>query len=247
MDRIIYTAAAGAARALEQQSVISNNLANVSTAGFREQIAAYRAVPVQGPPGLPTRVSTIASTPGSSMEQGAMVETGKPTDLAIAGEGWFAVQARDGEAYTRAGEFTANAQGLLVNRQGHPVLAEDGAPVEVPERGALTFSSDGRISVLGAGERPGDIQALGRLKLVNPPVSGLLRGADGLFRTVDRQPAPADEQVRVLAGFIERSNVSPAQAMVGLISNARQFEMQMKVIQDAGVNAERANSILALT
>jgi flagellar basal-body rod protein FlgF len=119
--------------------------------------------------------------------------------------------------------------------------------VEVPERGALTFSSDGRISVLGAGERPGDIQALGRLKLVNPPVSGLLRGADGLFRTVDGQPAPADEQVRVLAGFIERSNVSPAQAMVGLISNARQFEMQMKVIQDAGVNAERANSILALT
>jgi len=246
MDRMIYTAAAGAARALEQQSVISNNLANVSTAGFREQVAAYRAVPVQGLPGLPTRVSTIASTPGSGMGQGAMMETGKATDLAIAGEGWFSVQARDGEAYTRAGDFSINAQGQLVTRQGLPVLSEDGAPVEIPERGALAFSGDGQITVLGAGDRPNDLQALGRLKLVNPPAADMRRGDDGLFRMAQGQAAPADAQVRLVAGFIEKSNVSPASAMVGLIANARQFDMQMKVIQDAGANAERANSILAV-
>src|SRR5690606_41712337 len=88
MDRIIYTAANGAARILEQQSVISNNMANVATTGFRAQLAIYRSVPVQGQAGeLPTRVSTVASTPGSRMSQGILAETGHALDMAISGEG----------------------------------------------------------------------------------------------------------------------------------------------------------------
>ncbi|MDN5936169.1 MAG: flagellar hook-basal body complex protein, partial [Nitrosospira sp.] len=105
MDRILYTASNGAARVLEQQAVIANNLANVTTTGFRKQLAIYRSVPVQGHAGeLPTRVSTVASTPGSNFRQGALAETGRPLDAAIAGEGWFTVQTPNGEAYTRAGE-----------------------------------------------------------------------------------------------------------------------------------------------
>src|SRR5690606_19907013 len=98
MDRILYTAANGAARILEQQSVISNNMANVSTTGFREQMAIYRSVPVVPQAGeLPTRVSTVASTPGSHFRQGIMVETGHALDAAISGDGWFAVQTPQGE------------------------------------------------------------------------------------------------------------------------------------------------------
>ncbi|NYT87067.1 flagellar basal-body rod protein FlgF [Pollutimonas harenae] len=246
MDRIIYTAAGGAARVLEQQSVISNNLANVNTAGFREQMAIYRSVPVVGAaPTLPTRVSTVTSTPASHLGQGVMVETGHALDAAITGDGWFSVQTPQGEAYTRAGEFAVNEQNLLVTSQGYPVLSADGAPVEIPERGAVTFSGDGQISVLGAGDRPNDIQLIGQLKLVNPQPDGLLRGGDGLFRAANGQAAPADPQVRMIAGFVEKSNVNPAEAMVGMIANARRFEMQMKVIQDASSNAERANSILS--
>lgn len=245
MDRIIYTAAGGAARVLEQQAVITNNLANVGTTGFREQMAIYRSVPVVGQPGLPTRVSTVASTPGSHMGQGTMVETGHALDAAITGDGWFSVQTPQGEAYTRAGEFAVNQEGLLVTQQGFPVMSADGAPVEIPDRGTVTFSGDGQISALGAGDNPNDIQLLGQLKLVNPPQEGMIRGDDGLFRVNGGQAAQADPQVRMISGFIEKSNVNPAEAMVGMIANARRFEMQMKVIQTASTNAERGNSILS--
>ncbi len=245
MDRIIYTAAGGAARVLEQQAVISNNMANVGTTGFREQMAIYRSVPVVGQPGLPTRVSTVTATPTSNFGQGVMAETGHALDLAVTGDGWFSVQTPQGEAYTRAGELAVNQDNLLVNQQGYPVLSNDGGPIEIPERGSVSFSGDGQISALGAGDNPGDIQQLGQLKLVNPPVASMQRGDDGLFRLAGGEAAQADPQVRMVSGFVEKSNVNPAEAMVGMIANARRFEMQMKIIQDASSNAERANSILS--
>src|SRR5690606_5952453 len=239
MDRIIYTAAGGAARVLEQQSVISNNLANVSTTGFREQMSHYRSVPVVSAQGLPTRVGTVTATPGSSFQQGVMAETGHALDLAITGDGWFSVMTPQGEAYTRAGDLAVNQDNLLVTQQGYPVLSADNAPVEVPERGIITFSVDGQISALGAGDNPNDLQMLGQLKSVNPAAEGLQRGDDGLFRQADGQVAQQDPQVRLVSGFLEKSNVNPAEAMVGMIANARRFELQMKIIQDASTNAER--------
>jgi len=246
MDRMIYTAAAGAARTLQTQAVMSNNLANVNTAGFREQLAANRAVPIVGQHMMDTRVSTVASTPGSHMRQGIMEETGHTLDVAIRGPGWFAVQTTQGEAYTRAGEFAVNTENQLVMRHnGLPVLSADGAPMELPERGTLTITSDGTVSALGAGENPRDIQMVGQLRLVNPDASELARGDDGLFRMAQGDAAPADPTVTVVSGFVEKSNVSASEAMVGMIANARHFEMQMKVIRDAATNEERANSILS--
>ncbi|WP_322998395.1 flagellar basal-body rod protein FlgF [Castellaniella sp.] len=246
MDRILYTASNGAARILEQQSAIANNMANVSTTGFREQLAIYRSVPVVPQAGeLPTRVSTVASTPGSRFGQGAMVETGHSLDTAIAGEGWFAVQTPQGEAYTRSGEFAVNQENQLVTLGGLPVLSNDGRPIEIPERGSVTFATDGQMSALGAGDNPRDIQMLAQLKLVNPPTDQLVRGDDGLFRLAGGQPAQADEAVRIAPGFVEKSNVNPASAMVAMISNARQFELQMQVIKNASTNEERGNSVLS--
>lgn len=245
MDRIVYTAAGGAARVLEHQGIVSNNMANASTAGFREELAVYRAVPLQGHNSLPTRVSSATASTASSFQQGAMAETGHALDLAIRGDGWFAVQTPDGEAYTRAGEFGVNVENLLVTQSGMPVMSADGMPIEVPERGTLTFSDDGQITVLGAGDNPNDIQNIGQVKLVNPPAQDLARGEDGLFRLANGDAAPADPMVRMVSGFVERSNVNPAEAMVSMIANARLFEMQMQVIQEASSNAERANGILS--
>src|SRR5690554_1150322 len=245
MDRIVYTAASGASRVLEHQSIVSNNLANASTAGFREELAMYRAVPMQGHNSLPTRVSTATASAASSFQQGGMAETGHALDLAIRGEGWFAVQTPEGEAYTRAGEFAVNAENLLVTQSGMPVLSADGAPIEIPERGTLTFSDDGQITVLGAGDNPNDIQNIGMVKLVNPPAEDMVRGGDGLFRLADGNIAQPDVQVRMISGFVERSNVNPAEAMVNMIANARLFDMQMQVIKEATTNADRANGILS--
>lgn len=246
MDRIIYTAASGAARVMEHQAVVSNNLANVSTTGFREELAIYRAVPLTGHNSLPTRVSSATATAANNWTPGVLAETGHALDLAIRGEGWFAVQTPDGgEAYTRAGELAVNAQNLLVTQNGMPLLSADGAPIEIPERGTLTFSDDGQITVLGAGDNPNDIQNIGQVKLVNPPRNELVRGGDGLFRLGNGNVAQPDPQVRMVSGHVERSNVNPAEAMVSIIANARLFEMQMQVIQQANTNAERANGLLS--
>lgn len=249
MDRIVYTSMGGAERLLEQQAVISNNLANVNTDGFRGQVAVYRSVPVVGQDGLSTRVSTVTVTPTSDFRQGDMEQTGRELDVAIKGPGWLALRAPDGsEAYTRDGKLQVNSQGQLVTPRGLPVLSEDGAPLQAPERGTLRFSSDGRVNVLGAGDKPTDLQVVGRLKLVNPPANTLARGDDGLFRLAGNGPqsAPQDPGVRLVQGFVEKSNVSPVEAMVGLIDNARRYEMQMKSIQDTGTNEDKGNSILAV-
>ncbi|HEX7387885.1 MAG TPA: flagellar basal-body rod protein FlgF [Castellaniella sp.] len=248
MDRILYTASNGAARILEQQSIIANNMANVATTGFRAQLAQYRSVPVVPEAGeLPTRVSTVAATPGSDMSQGAMVDTGHALDAAIAGPGWFAVQTPQGEAYTRAGEFAVNQQNQLVTQGGWPVLSAGGQPIEVPDRGSLTFASDGQISALGAGDNPRDVQLLAQFKLVNPPAAQMQRGDDGLFRMANGQPpAQPDPAVKIAPGFVEKSNVNPAQTMVAMIANARQFELQMQVVKNASSNEDRGNSILSV-
>jgi len=250
MDRIIYTAMSGAARVDEYQAVLSNNMANVSTPGFREQVALYRSVPVLDGTSLPTRVSSVTVTPGSSFAMGNMQATGRALDVALAGPGWLAVQTPQGEAYTRAGDLQVGVDGLLQTAQGRPVLSDQNGVIAVPELATLTIASDGTITALGAGDPPNNILNLGRLKLANPPEAALVRGDDGVFRLAQAggQPAPpwpADPALRVMSGVLESSNASPVKAMVGMIENARRFEMQMQVISEADKNAERANSLLS--
>jgi len=199
---------------------------------------------------LPTRVSTVTATPGSSFAMGDMQTTGRPLDVALAGPGWLAVQTPQGEAYTRAGDLHVGVNGLLQTAQGRPVLSDQNGVIAVPELATLTIASDGTITALGAGDPPNNILNLGRLKLVNPPEAALVRGDDGVFRLAQAggQPAPAlpaDPSLRVMSGVLEGSNASPVKAMVGMIENARRFEMQMQVISEADKNAERANNLLS--
>ncbi|MEI2417600.1 flagellar basal body rod protein FlgF [Orrella sp. JC864] len=250
MDRYVYTAMNGASRTLEKQAVISNNMANANTPGFREQLAIHRAVPIVGDNTMDSRIGVVSLTPRNNFALGNIQSTGRELDVAVAGPGWLAVQAADGEAYTRNGGLQVGADGVLQNYRGQPVLSADNAVIEVPEGASLTFASDGTITALGAGDPPNNVMVLGQLKLVNPPEDQLLLGADGLFRMPAGEdgeaaaPLPADPLVRITSGAIEGSNVSPVEAMVGMIDNARRFEMQMKVIQHADSNAQRANALL---
>lgn len=252
MDRIIYTAMNGASRIDEQQSVLTNNMANVNTPGFRAQIAMYRSVPVNDGTSLPTRVATVAATPRNNFEMGVMQTTERPLDVAITQGGWLALRTPQGEAYTRAGDLQVGVNGVLQTSQGVPVLSTQNAPIDVPESASLTIASDGTITAIGAGDPPNTILNLGTLKLVSPPDASLVHGDDGVFRRVgpNGQPAPpmpADPTVRVTAGVLEGSNASAASSMVGMISNSRRYEMQMQVLKNAETNEDRANAILSVT
>jgi len=253
MDRLIYVAGSGASRTLEHQAALSNNMANVSTPGFRAQFAAYRAVPitVQGQdPATTTRVATATATANNKLENGPIQTTGRDLDIAIQGDGWIAVQTPDGEAYTRAGNLQRNAQGQLVTATGQLVLSAEGAPIDLGDSETIQFDRNGGINSRPNGGRPRDLQRVAQIKLVNPDPATLVRGGDGLFRSVgangQAQVTPADPQVRVIGGALEGSNVSAAENMVGLIENARRFEMHMKMVADANQNEQKANSILSM-
>lgn len=254
MDRIIYTAMAGAKQTMDRQAVVNNNLANVSTTGFRAQLSAMRAVPVQGAGVLDTRTSVVASTPGADLSAGPITRTGRDLDIALQGNAWLAVLDDSGvEAYSRRGDLQVDSTGLLMTGDGRTVMGE-GGPIVVPLGAQVFMGSDGTLSAIGEGEDPDALVEIGRLKLVTPlnPAQDLLRGDDGLFRMAPDAEGEAvflaaDENARLVSGALEGSNVSAVDSMVAMIDNSRRYDLQMKVIETASENAQRANSLLSLS
>jgi len=241
MDRMIYLSMSGAKAAMDRQDVLAHNLANASTTGFREELAASRAVPVRGD-GASTRVYSLETTIGYKSAPGNVQATGRNLDVAMKGNAWLAVQGLDGtEAYTRAGALEANAEGLLVTRGGLQVMG-DGGPITVPNRAEVQIAPDGTVSATVEGGRP---QTLGKLKLVTPEADNqLTRGTDGLFRSAEGD-LPADATARVQDGALEGSNVSPIETMIAMIAAARQFEHQMKLMQTAEKQEASAAKLLS--
>ncbi|MBC7624012.1 MAG: flagellar basal-body rod protein FlgF [Aeromicrobium sp.] len=244
MDRMIYTAMAGARQLMVRQETLANNLANASTPGFRADLDAMRSMPLQGNVSkLDSRVSVSSTTTGADFRQGAIEVTGRDLDIAIAGDGFIAVEGRDGrEGYTRNGGFDVGGDGILRTRSGLTVLGE-GGPITVPENAKIEIGRDGTVSAFVAGNTKNG-NSLGRIKLVNPPAETLAKGLDGLFRVNGNQTADADQNVRVVRGSIEASNVNVVESMVGMIALARQYEMTLKTISNAEANSRDSAKLL---
>lgn len=245
MDRMLYVAMTGARQTMQSQAMTANNLANISTRGFRADLAAMRSMPLYGD-GLPTRVFSMTERAGIDFNQGTVESTERELDVAIQGEGFFAVQSRDGsEAFTRAGDFRISSAGILQTSNGLPVLGENG-PVSVPEAKNILFGSDGTISIRPNDANANEITQIDRLKLVSPALGNLQKGPDGLFRLKGPGNVIADPNVSVVPGALETSNVNAATELVNMIEHARQFEMQTKMMQAADENEQRAAQILQL-
>jgi flagellar basal-body rod protein FlgF len=245
MDRLIYTAASGAKHILEQQATTSNNLANVSTTGFRAQLDTFRAVPVQSE-GLPTRAFVVDNTVGADFSMGALQVTGRDLDVAVKGRGWIAVKNPDGtESYTRNGALQLSANGMLQTSSGLAIAGE-GGPITIPPDVTVSVGADGTISTLSTTTVPAAPTVLGRIKLVNPNEADLVRGDDGMFRMKDGTAAPADPAVGLASGALEGSNVSAVDSMVNMIALARSLDTQMSLLKNAENNAAKATQILAL-
>jgi flagellar basal-body rod protein FlgF len=239
MDRMIYLAMAGANTSLQRQAVVANNLANANTTGFRADLTAHRAVPVQGD-GAATRVYALETTPAHSDALGPVMTTGNPLDVALSGKAWLAVQALDGtEAYTRAGSLTLDAQGQLITHGGLTVMG-DGGPISVPAQAQVVIAADGTLS---ASVGSGRMQTLGKLKLVTP-TQALQRGEDGLFRAAEGDLS-ADPTARLQSGALEGSNVNVVEQMVAMIAASRQFEQQMKAVAAAQDKEQQAAKLLS--
>ncbi|MGK2898563.1 MAG: flagellar basal-body rod protein FlgF [Burkholderiaceae bacterium] len=238
MDRMIYLSMSGAKATMQRQDTLANNIANVSTPGFRAELQAFRAVPVQGS-GASTRVYSLETTTGYDASAGPITATGRNLDVAVKGNSWLTVQALDGtEAYTRGGSLEVSSDGTLTTRSGLPVMG-DGGPLQVPPDSAVSIGADGTVSAKGV---DGKNTAIGKLKIVTPE-QPLTRGPDGLFRAADGDLS-ADDTARVQDGALEGSNVSAVESMVAMIAAARQFEAQMKMISTAEANEKAASQLL---
>jgi len=245
MDEMIFLAMSGARQTEFAQAINSNNLANVSTTGFRADLHSFSSVPIDGP-GVETRINAVVESYGTDLSQGPVATTGRNLDIAVQGQGFIAVQAADGsEAYTRAGDLRVEAGGLLSTGAGHLVMG-DGGPVAIPPNSSLLIGKDGTISVQPIGQGPETYSIVDRIKLVNPDVSLLHKGADGLLRMADGETAAADADVSIMSGALEQSNVNVAKTLVNMIELARQYEMQINVIKTSEENADVAAQLMRL-
>ena len=243
MDRMLYVAMSGAKQNMLAQAINSNNLANISTTGFRADFAAARSMPLYGGTGHPTRVYSMAEKPGIDFNQGALSTTGRDLDVAIAGQGFLSIQSADGtEAYTRAGDLRTDNAGVLQTGAGHVVLGENG-PIVIPESAKVDIGKDGTVSIVEAG---GQSIIIDRLKLVNPDYKDLKRNENGLFVLKNGDDAEADDEVSLISGTIETSNVNASAALVNMIELSRQFEMQIKMLKTAEENNAQAAQMMKL-
>lgn len=246
MDRLAYIGMSSASTALDRQAVQSNNLSNASTPGFRAQLDAMRAVPVQGQSRLATRAFVAESTPYSRMSAGTTEYTGRTLDIALQGNAWLAVQSTSGqEAYTRRGDLQVNAEGVLVTGNGLPVLGE-GGPLTIPPGAEISVSDDGTISVIDLGQEADNLLPIGKMKLVEGNPQQMIRRPDGLFGAPTGAPLPSSPTAKLAAGAIEGSNMNVVEGMVAMISATRLFDFSTKMIQTAQENDKSADSLLSL-
>lgn len=233
MDRLIFTAFSGLNGSLVTQRVIASNMANAQTIGFRADSVATTPVTLKGGAGLEPRALGEARVRGADMRGGVLVETGRPLDVAVTGDLLLAVQADDGaEAYTRRGDLSIAASGVLQNGEGRPVVGEDG-PVTVPPALEVSIAADGGVIARDPATPEAPPQRIGRLKLASPAGSRIAKGLDGLFRVVGGGILPADAAGSVTPGALEQSNVRPSEVLVQMVEAQRLFDIRTKLISTA--------------
>ncbi|MCB1686735.1 MAG: flagellar basal-body rod protein FlgF [Pseudomonadales bacterium] len=245
MDRLLYNSTLGASNIERALSVRAHNLANVATTGFRADYAQAQAFWAEGD-GHPVRAYGLTQIPGVDFRQGTLMQTGRELDVAVKGEGFLAVQTESGgEAYTRAGDLQVDELGRLLDREGQQVLGDTG-PIALPPFDRVYIGSDGGISVQPEGQSPETLVQVGRLKLVNPDTADLSKdGAGRIVRSDGGIEAP-DAAVEVVAEFLESSNVSAVSELTEILSLARQFEVEVRMMRTAQENDEAASSLLRL-
>lgn len=217
MDNAGYTSLTRLSGLMREMSVVANNIANISTTGFRSEglvFAEHITATGRHEPSLSMGTATGRSI---SAQQGALEQTGSEFDLAIEGEGFFLIDTPEGEALTRAGAFIRNELGELVTPDGNLLLDVGGAPVFVPPQAtSVAVAPDGTISADGQ-----PLTVVG-LYMPNDPLE--LTRRSGTSFTVESGYQPADN-ARVLQGFLEQSNVDPVQQIARMIEVQRAYEL----------------------
>lgn len=245
MDRLLYISAVGLANIERAQTAHANNLANVSTNGFRADLARVTASEVSGDV-YRARVYGVNEGAGVDLRPGPQNSTENPMDVAINGDGFFALALPDGgEAYTREGGFQVDNAGRLVDERGLQVMGRAG-PISLPPFEKIVFGADGTITVLPQGQGPDGLVQVDALKIVKPEPAEIYKDASGLLMAHSGVPLPPAPDARVVAGFLEGSNVNAVHELTSILTLARQFELEVRMMKVAETNDEAASQLLRI-
>lgn len=217
MDNSVYVSLNRQAGLLAEMRTVANNIANMSTTGFRKEGVVFAEHIAALDPADPSLSMAAAEGRVVNLSQGGLTKTGGTFDVAIDGDGFFQIETPAGNQLTRAGNFTASAEGELVTADGYRVLDAGGAPIALPANaGAVAIARDGSISVDG--------NPVGQLGLFMPTYPATLehQGGTRFATTAGIEPA-ADGQI--FQGFLEDSNVNPVEEITRMIEVQRAYEM----------------------
>jgi flagellar basal-body rod protein FlgG len=261
MQSSLFIGATGMEAQRVNIDVISNNLANVNTSGFKRSRADFQelmyqtnqaagsetAAGTEVPTGIQIGLGVEPASVQKIFQQGGLSLTDNPLDLAIEGDGFFQILLPDGETgYTRAGNFKLDSQGQIVNSEGNPMEPS----ITIPSNTlSITITSDGTVSALEAGNltpttvgqielarftNPGGLQAMGK-NIFMPS------GSSGSITTAN---PGSDGLGTVNQGFVEMSNVNIVEEMVNMIVSQRAYELNSKVVQTSDQMLQMANNII---
>lgn len=216
MDNAGYVTLTRQSGLLREMQIVANNIANISTAGFRAEGVTFGEYIKTTGPNEPSLSMALSNVRHVVERQGGLARTDGRFDLAIEGEGYFLIQTPNGERLTRAGQFTPSGEGNLVTADGYPVLDAGGSPVFVPPGGAsVSIAGDGTMSVDGV--------PVGQIGLVTPIDRTTMKREGGtMFATDGYEPTLS---ARVVQGFVEQSNVNPVVEIARMIEVQRAYEL----------------------
>ncbi|BCS55806.1 flagellar basal-body rod protein FlgF [Geobacter sp. SVR] len=240
MNSGMYSALSGNIAAMKRLDIISNNLANVNTPGYKKEKMTFESMLAGSvnPPAVPqgSTADPILQKENVYIDYsaGPIAQTGNPLDVSIDGDGFFVVNTPDGQAYTRQGNFRLAADGTLVTSDGHTVLGQGGA-IQV-QGGKVEIDAKGVVSVDGT--------PAGTISIVDfPKPYNLTKVGKALF-VPGAQANPQAAQSAILQGQLEGSNVDTISEMVQMIETTRYFEACSKVIKGYDDMATKATNDL---
>jgi flagellar basal-body rod protein FlgF len=244
MIKGIYSSEAAMRPKMARMEVIANNLANINTTGFKADRVFVRMLEQSAKGAVDERGDMTGVTTGKYIDttSGSLQKTGNPFDLAIDGDGYFAVQTSRGIRLTRNGNFTLSKDGMLTTAEGHALLGTNG-PIQVPQKERIDVRS---LTVTQAGEVVIDKESVGQLRIVVPENPETLKKDHESLMFVDEDERILDiapERINIQQGFVEESNVEGIQEMIAMIELSRGFETDQKMIQSQDATLDRSLEI----
>ena len=236
MDKLTLAAQNSMRVIMDAQAANVHNMANANTPGFRKDIReAMQSVYATQRGVMEVTVTPTEAIAGIKSEQGKLLHTDSPTDVAMMSEdGYFGVRAPDGGlAMTRRGDFKVNANGQLQNGEGVLAVNSGGADITIPAYKKLFINETGEVSIIPAGAEDDIYQPVAQLMMAQVPAKGLKKGLDNLIRPEDPANLQHNGNLRLQSGYLEQSNVSTIESMVNMMELARGYERSVKMLKSA--------------